>query len=56
VAKGIVVIEVFIAQGQGEHPLGHQFANRVLNQFRIAVVGEASGESPENPGLGFHLP
>ena len=56
VPKGIVVIEVFVAQGQGEHSLGDEFAHGVFHEFGIAVVGEASGESPEDAGLGFHLP
>ena len=56
VAKGVVVVEVFVAQGQGEDPLGQQFGDGVFDQLGIAVVGETGGESPENAGLGFHLP
>ena len=56
VAQGVVVVEVFVAQGQGEDPLGDQFVDGVLDQLGIAVVGEAGGESPENAGLGLHLP
>ena len=41
-----MVIEVFVAQGQGKHPLGNEFTHRVLHSFGIAVVGETGGESP----------
>ena len=56
VAKGVMVVEVFVAQGQGEYPLGHQFGHGVFDPLGIAVIGEAGGESPQNAGLGFHLP
>ena len=47
VPQVVVVVEVFVAQGQGEHPLGDQFVDRVLDQLGIAVIVEAGGESPE---------
>jgi len=51
-----VVVEVFAAQGQGEHALGLEFIDRVFDRFGIAVVAEASSELPQNAGLRFHLP
>jgi hypothetical protein len=55
-AKGVVVVEVFVTQGQGEYPLGHQLRHGVFDPLGIAVVGETRSESPKNAGLGFHLP
>ena len=56
VAEGVVVVEVFVAQGQGEYPLGHQLGHGMFDPLRIAMVGETGGESPKDAGLGFHLP
>jgi hypothetical protein len=38
-----VVVEVFIAQRQGEDPLLDQFLDGVLDQLRVAEVVEALG-------------
>ncbi len=55
-AQGVVIVEVFVAQGQAEDPLGQQVVDRVLDQIRIAVVVEAGGQSSEDAGLGLDLP
>jgi hypothetical protein len=40
----VLIVEVFVAQAQSIHPLGHQFGNRVLDEVRIAMIGETSRE------------
>src|ERR1035437_10059712 len=55
-AKVVVVVEVFVAQGQGEYPLGHQFGHAVFDPLGIAMVGETGGEASKDAGFGFHLP
>ena len=55
-AKGVVVIEIFVAQGQGKHPLSQQIVDRMFDQIGIAVVGKTGRKSSQNARLGFHLP
>jgi len=49
-AEVVVVVEVFVAQGQGVDPLGHEVRQRVLDEVGLAVVGEAGGELADNGG------
>jgi hypothetical protein len=51
--KIIVVKQVLIPQGQGVYPLSHEFFDRVLDKLRIAMIGEATGELPKDPGSKF---
>ena len=55
-SQGIVVIEVFVAQGQGEDALGEQIVRPMFDPLGIAVIGETGGESAKDAGLGLHLP
>ena len=48
-AKLVVVVEVFIAQRQAEDALAQQRLQPVLDQARIAPVGEALGEPADQP-------
>lgn len=41
VAQRRVVVEIFVTQGQGQHPLGNQRLHRVLNALRIPAVAKA---------------
>ncbi len=51
----VVVVEILIPQRQPEHTLRNQIQQRVLDLLRAAVVGEASGEAPHDPGPLFQL-
>jgi hypothetical protein len=51
-----MVVEILIPQRQPEHTLRNQIQQRVLDLLDAAVVGEASGEPPHNPGPLFQLP
>jgi len=55
-AKPVMVVEVFIAQGQAIHPLAEQFQQFMFDQILIPVVLEALGKplgvavAPIQPG------
>ena len=55
-AQLIVIIGVFVAQGQTIDPLRHQFLHRVFDPLRIAAVAKAGCELAEDPGALLHLP
>ena len=55
VAQAVVVDEVFVAEAEAEDALLEQIGQGVLDEFRIAVVGEAAGEWFEEAELGFDL-
>jgi hypothetical protein len=48
VTQGVMIVEVFVTQAQSVHPLGNQIRNAVLDEIRIAMVGETAGELPQN--------
>ncbi len=50
VPQVVVVVEVFIAQGQAVDPLGEQFFDGVLDEVGVAMIGEAAGELAEDAG------
>ena len=52
----IMIIEIFIAECQGVHPLGHQFRYTVLNTVRGPVIPKATSESFDDPSAALHLP
>ena len=52
----VVIDEVFVSQGDAIHPLGDQFGDGVFNEFRITVIGEALGESFDDPRFFFNFP
>jgi hypothetical protein len=47
VAQLVMVVQVLVAQGHGEHPLAHQGRHLVLDQLRPARVPEATGQPPD---------
>ena len=55
-AQVVVVIEVFVSQGNAGDALRHQRAHRMLRQTGIAVVREACGDPVEEPGGAVRLP
>ncbi len=48
-----MVIEVAVAQAQGQDALFEEFGEGVLNQLGIAVIGKAGGELVDEVKLGF---
>jgi hypothetical protein len=54
-AKLLVIVEIFVAQRQAEHPLLQQVGHRVVDQVWIAKVIEALGKMLNDAGLMFHL-
>jgi hypothetical protein len=40
----LVIVEVFITEGQAIDPLGHQLFHRVFNQIGIPIIPEAGGK------------
>jgi hypothetical protein len=44
VAQGVVVDEVFVAEREPEDPLPDKRRNGMFYEFRLAMVGETSGE------------
>ena len=51
----IVVIEILVTQRQPKHTLQDQIQQRVFDPVRAAVVLEAAGEPPHDPGPFFQL-
>ena len=49
VTKLIVVVQVFIAEREGEHALADQGLDRVLEQSWVAPVGETAGHPTDQP-------
>ena len=47
VAESVVVDEVLVAERDAEHPLADQGGDLVLDPLRVAGVGEAGGEAPD---------
>lgn len=46
----IVVVEVFVAQGQGIDSLGYEMFKGVLDELGVTMIGKASGELPNDTG------
>ena len=51
-----MIVEVLVTQSQGKDSLLEQLFDRVLDQFRIAVVVETLGQAGQQPGLGLQFP
>ena len=54
-AQIIVVVQVFVAQRQAIHPLGHQIPHTVFDALGVAVIGEASGQAVQQADTLIHL-
>ncbi len=46
-----MIVEILVAQRQGEDALPDQLAHRVLDQLRVAMVDELLGQSLDDPGF-----
>lgn len=55
IAQAIVVVQVFIALAQTEHPLAQQLFRLVFYQQRAARVGEYPGGRVQQPQAPIHL-
>ena len=44
-----MIIEILVASGQPQQTLGHQFANGVFDQERVAQIAKAPGQGARNP-------
>ena len=51
----LVIVEVFVAQGQAIDALGEQLFHRVLDEERMAVVGKAAAQAAEHPEAAVEL-
>ena len=54
--KLIVVVQVFIAEREGEHALADQGLDRVLEQSWVAPVGETAGHPTDQPEAAIQPP
>ena len=52
----LVIVQVFIFQGQTIDSLCHQFLHRMIDQIRRPIIGEAGSELAENPRPLLDLP
>jgi hypothetical protein len=52
-AQGVVIVEVFVAEGQSVHALAEELEGGVFGGLGFAMVREASGELAESPGEAF---
>ena len=52
----VVVVQVFVTQGQREDPLLDQVRHRVLDEIGIAKIIEAAGQFGQHPRPGLDLP
>ena len=50
-AQLVVVDQVFVAQGNPEHPLTHQARHLVNHQIGITVIVKAAGKALDQPDL-----
>jgi len=51
-----VIVQIFVSQSQTIDSLGHQLLYRVLDQFRIPIIGEAGSKLMEHPDALLDLP
>jgi len=52
----LVIVQIFVSQGQTIDSLGHQLLQRVLDQIRIPIISETSGKLVQNPDALLDLP
>ena len=55
-AQRVVIVEVFIAQGNPTHPLGDHLQHRVLDLPGVAIIGEAICDALHQRQAAIHLP
>ena len=52
----LVIVQIFISQGQPIDSLGHQLLYRMFDQIGIPIIGEAGGKLVEDPNALLDLP
>jgi hypothetical protein len=52
----LVVVQIFVAQGQTIDSLGYQLLHRMFDQIRISIIGEAAGKLAQDPDALLDLP
>ena len=52
----VVIVEVFVTQGQPKNPLRQQLAHRVIHKHLLAVVAKTLGQVVGQAQLAVHLP
>ena len=48
-----MVVDILVAQRQSKNPLGDQMRDGMLDDFGVAVIGEASGKSSDDRQFRF---
>jgi hypothetical protein len=56
VPQRVVIVEILVALGLGQHPLAQQLLDRVLEKLRPAVISEAGREASDQSRALRHLP
>lgn len=54
-AQPVVVVEVFVTERQAEHALSNHHVERVLDEIRMEMIGEAAGGFFAEPQAAVHL-
>ncbi len=52
----LVIVQVFVSQGQPIDSLGHQLLHRMFDQIGIPIIGEAGGKLAQDPNALLDLP
>ena len=52
----LMIVDIFIAQGQSINPLPHQLLHTELGEARIPPVPKAGGQAANEPIAALHLP
>jgi len=55
VPQGVVIVEILVALGLGQHALTQKLFHRVLDPIRMTIVPEARREATDQPGPLRHL-
>ena len=56
VSQLLMIVQIFVSQGQTIDPLGYHLLHPVFDTLRIAIIGEAIGKLAENPDPFLDLP
>ena len=52
----LVIVQIFISQGQPIDSLGHQLLHRMFDQIGVPIIREAGGKLVEDPDALLDLP
>src|SRR3979490_991515 len=56
VSQFLMIVQIFVSQGQTIDSLGHQLLHRMLDQIGIPIISEAGGKLAEDPDALLDLP